>query len=104
MLDKLRLSTFTPLIGDTFTLTLDDGAFDMTLKEAAFTPTFKKAESDVDESGRRVQFTLLFDAPRDPLLPQRVYHIEHATFGALDVFIVPVARDDKGSQYEVVFA
>ncbi len=51
----------------------------------------------------RGSFSLLFRGPRVPLLPQRIYHLEHDTLGALQVFLVPITPDPQGSLYEAVF-
>jgi hypothetical protein len=40
--------------------------------------------------------------PHD-LLPQRIYRLEHDELGALDLFLVPIGRDDSGVRYEAVF-
>jgi hypothetical protein len=36
-------------------------------------------------------------------LPQRVYTLEHDSMGAFELFLVPVARDEKSFRYEAVF-
>jgi hypothetical protein len=32
-----------------------------------------------------------------------MYRMEHDVLGALDLFLVPIARDEDGFQYEAVF-
>ncbi len=49
------------------------------------------------------QFSLLFRAPIDAPLEQRIYTVAHAELGRFDLFLVPVARDAAGVQYEAVF-
>jgi len=48
-------------------------------------------------------FSLLFHGPADPFLPQGTVRLRHARLGELDIFLVPVARDGDGYQYEAVF-
>ena len=49
-------------------------------------------------------FSLLFSGPRDRLLPQQIYPMEHSTLGAFGLFLVPVAREDQERwYYEAVF-
>ncbi len=49
-------------------------------------------------------FSLLFTGPPQPILEQRIYRLEHLELGPLDIFLVPVGRDDSGSLcYEAVF-
>jgi hypothetical protein len=50
-----------------------------------------------------VNFSLLFRGPLQPLLPQRIYPVEHERLGRFDLFIVPVRRDTHGLYYEAVF-
>jgi hypothetical protein len=51
----------------------------------------------------RAPFSIVFLGPRDPLLPQRIYRLEHEELGTLDLFLVPIGRDDAGVRYEAVF-
>ncbi len=49
------------------------------------------------------QFSLVFRGPAETLLPQGTYRIEHDRLGALELFLVPIASDQRGAQYEVIF-
>ena len=51
----------------------------------------------------RAPFSIVFLGPRDPILPQRIYRLEHDELGTLDLFLVPIGRDDAGVRYEAVF-
>ena len=53
---------------------------------------------------RRQPFSLLFLGPADPVLPQRIYRLEHDVLGLLEIFLVPIGRDEDGTTYEAVFA
>ena len=48
-------------------------------------------------------FLLHFLGPLEPLLRQAVHRLTHAELGDLDIFLVPIARDDRGVIYEAVF-
>ncbi len=48
-------------------------------------------------------FSLVFRGPRNPVLPQAQYRLEHEAMGALDIFLVPIALDAQGLSYEAVF-
>jgi hypothetical protein len=50
-----------------------------------------------------VPFTLTFVGPLQPVLPQRIYHMEHAAVGEFALFLVPVGPSAQGMQYEAVF-
>lgn len=58
---------------------------------------------DVGSSERQKQFSLLFLGPLDAPILQGIYRVDHDALGPLDLFLVPIARDDKGVQYEAVF-
>jgi len=51
----------------------------------------------------RDPFRLVFHGPADPILPQRTYRLEHEALGTLDMFLVPVGRDARGTTYEAIF-
>jgi hypothetical protein len=38
-----------------------------------------------------------------PLLPQRIYRLEHAELDTLELYLVPIAQDASGTRYEPVF-
>jgi len=56
------------------------------------------------ESGIRRPFSLVFEAHAGPLLPQRVYQVEHAVMGCLDLFLVPIGCEGERVLYEAVFS
>lgn len=100
MLDQLTKKTFEPVQGGTFRLTHCDAPDDA--------PSMDVTLAGVQSNGLkgrdgREQFSLTFDGPRDPLLEQKMYHLEHGELGGLDLFLVPIARDDEGTTYEAVF-
>ena len=49
------------------------------------------------------RFSLFFRGPSDVLLPQNVYALEHEGMGTHELFMVPIARDERGFRYEIVF-
>jgi hypothetical protein len=55
-----------------------------------------------EESGME-RFSAFFYGPGDRYLRQRVYALEHDVMGAFELFLVPIARDEKGLRYEAVF-
>lgn len=52
---------------------------------------------------RRVPFSLLFRGPQQPVLPQKIYPLEHERLGRLEIFIVPLGPDGEGMRYEAIF-
>jgi hypothetical protein len=97
MLDKLTKEAFEPRKGESFRLTHATVSGELKLKLASVQGTGLQGKAE------REQFSLHFHGPRDPVLPQSIYRLENATMGSMDVFLVPVARDDDGVTYEAVF-
>jgi hypothetical protein len=98
VLESLTVDDFRPAVGEPFVLA--EAQLELELTDAR---TFESGAPAVDGDGRRTQFSLLFRGPHEPRLPQRIYRLEHATLGALEIFIVPVARDAAGMHYEAIF-
>ena len=97
-MDKARTrGDFEPHVGGAFRLDADGQALAVRLTEA------KPVGSPAQEGGRE-PFSLLFVGPPEPVLPQRIYRLEHAEMGALDLFLVPIGRGPEGTRYEAVFA
>ena len=89
-------------MGDTFALDAGDaGRVELELLEARLQ---HPDSPPTDESGARAPFSLLFLGPAEPVLPQHIYRLEHESIGPLEIFVVPVARDETGTTYEAVFA
>jgi hypothetical protein len=47
-------------------------------------------------------FRLGWRGPAEPVLPQAIYRLEREG-ESWDMFIVPIAQDDRGTQYEAIF-
>lgn len=88
------LARFEPLVGSRFTLRLDD---------AAELPAQLIQANPGRGTSASQSFSLLFEAPAEPVLPQRIYRLEHPQLDAMDIFLVPVARAAAGLHYEAVF-
>ncbi|MHB0969739.1 MAG: DUF6916 family protein [Thermoanaerobaculia bacterium] len=96
----LTIDFFTPLVGTEFHTTAPGGSEQTLVLESA-TPNEKHEESRKALS-RQEPFTLLFRGS-ETILPQQVYTMRHTTAGNVDIFIVPVGRDARGTQYEAIF-
>lgn len=103
MLDALTLETFEPIIGQTFTLTANEGQtypFELTDVEAL--PVGRRSRRA--PAPKRAPFSLFFVG--EPLLPQAIYPMQHESFGGepMEIFIVPVGEvQGRGYEYEAVF-
>ena len=93
-LADLKVTDFESRKGETFRLRAPQAAVDFELVEV----------SRLGDSGRDGgAFSLVFRTPPGPFLPQAIYPVEHAAFGTLDVFIVPLGPIAGGNGYEVIF-
>lgn len=93
----MALGHFAPHVGETFDLALGDSAVPLTLVEASPLPV------NVYPGMLRAPFLLLFRSGSAVVLPQRVYLVQNAALGRLDLFLVPLARDRAGIVYQAVF-
>lgn len=85
-LETLTAADFEPLLHEQFRM----GEFDVELVEVTEIPR---------EPGGRAPFSLVFEGGPDPPLPQRIYTMHHEQFGAIEIFLVPIAAD----RYQAVF-
>jgi hypothetical protein len=99
VLDALTHESFLPHVGTDFPARLGpDATLGLTLIEVEAT-----GPAPAGGATRRRPFSLLFRGPRAPVLPQRIYRLEHAALGPLEIFIVPIGPDAHGMRYEAIF-
>jgi hypothetical protein len=98
-LDDLTIEHFQPLIGQTFRVAYPDFVERLMLVEAT-------AARAAPPPRMRHGFSLFFEGDsRDRWLPQGRHPLEHATFGRLDLFIVPLGPGPNGRfRYEAAFS
>ena len=92
---QATLDEFKPLVGESFTVLVDEDRGETFVLESV------DGRTAVDPA-RRQPFSLLFSCEILPAFPQRIYRFEHDSVGALDLFAVPVEERDGRSFYEVV--
>ncbi len=98
MLESFTLETFAPHLDEPFRLHLDAGdPLDLRLVEA--TPL----GGSTSPGGGRAPFSLVFRGPHAPVLPQRIYRLEHEAIGTFEIFLVPIGPDQAGTRYEAIF-
>jgi len=59
--------------------------------------------SELQSTPRQEIFSILFRGSLEMPLAQRIYQLEHEAMGTVQLFIVPVGRDEQGYEYEAVF-
>ena len=52
---------------------------------------------------RQEIFSILFRGPHEPQLLQYLFTLEHERMGRMELFLVPVSKDEQGMYYEAVF-
>jgi hypothetical protein len=95
----LRAATaeiFRPLVGGVFDAVFTDGRLPLTLTEVRTMSTMRPGTECPT-------FALTFQGAPNLRLPQMIYHLENATLGAVEIFLVQVGADDKVSTFEAVF-
>ena len=97
MAASLTEQEFSQHVGTNFQLRLDQGSVNLNLSKV------KGYSSGPNEQTGMERFSAFFDGPLNPYLPQAVYQLEHERMGQFDIFLVPIAKNDQGFQYEAVF-
>jgi hypothetical protein len=95
MPDALNFASFEAHVGSAFRVQVEEDDYDFTLAEATdLTPPGVEGE----------QFSLLFEGPMDPAVPQGILRLEHEALGTLDLFVVPIGLTGDGCiRYEAFF-
>lgn len=97
MLNEVTQAEFAECIGDSFQLEIAPGQIvSATLGEATLLRHTQGTE-------RRAPFSLLFQVPSAGALLQRIYALEHARLGRLEIFLVPIGRENGQLVLEAVF-
>lgn len=91
MLEAYTADAFARQLHDRFSFLDGNARVDFELVEVA---RLGEATSE-----RRAPFSLRFRGPDSPTLPQRIYRLEHAELGALELFLVPIGP----GCYEAIF-
>jgi hypothetical protein len=102
MSDDLRAGTFSMHLNTPFSIYISPTmAMEVELVEVT-----EKGVSDHQQPSaatHQERFSLVFRGPRDRLLQQGMYQLQHDQLGVLELFLVPVGRDHEGLYYEAVF-
>lgn len=97
MLGQLKSSDFTPYLHQKFLLHIGEPVpYEAELLEVT-------ELSAAAPNAQRKPFSIILCGPRERRLPQRIYKMQHEKLGEMDIFLVPVAVNEKGYHYEAVF-
>jgi hypothetical protein len=58
---------------------------------------------DHTKTPQQEAFSVYFHGPMEPFMQQGMYRLRHEETADLDIFLVPIAADHNGYQYEAVF-
>lgn len=97
MPEDLAYSDFFERVGEEFRVATGEVAVGLVLTEVT---DLARPESP---SPRRRPFSLVFRGPFRPQLVQRIWPLEHASLGTLEIFLVPIGPDASGMRYEAIF-
>ena len=101
MLKEVTVSVFEECVGNTFRIHADAGiSVDAELIEATALGSRSGSSGVV---APRDAFSIVFRGPVEPVLPQKIYTLEHAKLGRFELFLVPIGPDAGGMCYEAVF-
>lgn len=88
---------FSKHVNTTFHVKFSDGQVDLDLDEV------KGYRNKAVEREGMERFSLYFQGPSKPHLPQHAYLLQHDQMGEFEIFLVPVSQDQRGFRYEAVF-
>lgn len=93
MADEYTAEDFRSVVGETFDVDYEEQKVPLVLDDVRDLPP------GIREQGC---FRLAFRGPSEPLVSQGLYRFERGG-DSWDIFIVPIAQDQRGSTYEAVF-
>jgi len=98
MTATLTANEFSKHVNTKFGVDLDgENSVDLLLTEV------KGYVSKHQEQEGMERFSIYFQGPAEPHLPQKLYAFNHAEMGSFEMFLVPIAKNDEGFRYESVF-
>ena len=89
----LTREVFLALLKEPFSLLLDNRTEELFLLRI----------DDNDARGGSEQFTLVFQASREPIVLDGTYRVSHVTAGTTPVFLQPAGHDDRSNYYQASF-
>ena len=99
---------FEPFIGDIFNVESEAEPVQLTLDNIKINESINIRDNHLEIEGvvypPRQPFALTMVGPVTPLLAPRVYKIEHAEIGAMQLLISPFRQDPDCILYEIVFS
>lgn len=89
----LTIDDFSRRVGKAFEIEVQGGRLPVKLDAAQELPSMGRQGGS---------FRLEFMGPHQPVLPQAIYPF-HVTGERMEIFIVPIGQDTRGTKYEAIF-
>jgi len=103
MLNMVTKDTFSGYLGEKFHVHVAAAVLDMELVDVNELAVAVGRQRKKPSSSEPRPFSVLFQGPQTPLLPQAIYKVEHEAVGTMDIFIVPIGPEQGVAMYEGVF-
>jgi hypothetical protein len=94
---KLTEANFAKHLHTNFYVPVNGQRFELELAEV------KSYLSGPEEQKGLERFSIFFHGSSTVILPQQIYSMDHEQMGTFQIFLVPVAKLEKGIRYEAVF-
>jgi hypothetical protein len=102
MLNTLRSDDFRPYLNLSFRVRITMASRPPQLRELELVEV-SEARYTPSSSDARRPFSLIFRDTAGGVLPQSIYTLEHSALGSLEIFLVPIAARQDGTQYQAIF-
>ncbi|MEW6131194.1 MAG: hypothetical protein AB1757_29465 [Acidobacteriota bacterium] len=93
MSEQLTRADFNVCLNTTFNVQAQETIFPLELLEC----------NDLGTTDKQEQFSLIFRGPINWILQQMIYPVSHERLGDLELFLVPIKKDNQGVYYEAIF-
>ena len=105
MIDELTKELFEKHVGETFTVTLEEGSVATPLRLASVKSAPERMCLGPDGKPFAEMFSLMFEGAKETALAQHIYTFDHAGMGTFAVFLVPVVSPSpEVKRYEEAFS
>ncbi|HYP25938.1 MAG TPA: hypothetical protein VE262_04390 [Blastocatellia bacterium] len=94
MTELMKMGDFAPHLNTKFVMHLGESE----TRELELTDARQITLTDEQD-----EFALLFLGPDDSPPAQGIYKLSHEAMGSLEIFLVPIRKDQNGVTYEAVF-
>ena len=99
--------SFAPFVKETFVFKTEVGDIELVLHNVKLYPDTHKRDAVVEIDGveipARQPFSLTWEGPREPVVPQGNYEVSHPVAGSITLMVKPFMQDARNTVYESIF-